>query len=142
MFVALTMAGFLVDRLGRRQLALNGLLFTFIPLLAMAALRPSEDFVIFGMFVVAQTASFFAIFSTWPYTAETYPTNVRALGVGYGSSVGRASSMLMPILVGFVLNRGAPIQIVLAIFGLFALGAFFVWLTRTRETSGVPLETA
>jgi len=45
----------------------------------------------------------------------------------------------MPILVGFVMNQGAPIQIVLAIFGLFALTAFAVWLTRTRETAGVQL---
>jgi len=142
MFLALTISGILIDRLGRRRLALIGLVFTFIPLLGMAALRPAGDFVIFGTFVVAQTACFFAIFATWPYTAEIYPTNVRALGLGYGSSVGRAASMTMPILVGFVLSRGAPIQIVLAIFGLFALGAFLVWVTRTRETAGIPLEAA
>ena len=50
--------------------------------------------------------------------------------------------MLMPIFVGYVMSQGAPIQIVLVIFGLFALGAFTTWVTRTRETAGKPLETA
>jgi len=142
MFFALVISGQLVDRLGRRRLALLGLFFTFVPLLALAAFRPPQDLVIFSSFLVAQTFSFFAIFALWPYTAEIYPTNVRALGLGFGSSIGRASSMLMPILVGFVLSKGAPIQIVLAIFGLFAVGAFAVWIMRTRETAGIPLETS
>jgi hypothetical protein len=50
--------------------------------------------------------------------------------------------MLMPLLVGFVMSKGAPIQIVLTIFGIFALTALVVWITRTHETAGKPLETS
>ncbi|MEJ0022923.1 MAG: MFS transporter [Alphaproteobacteria bacterium] len=139
---ALVISGFLIDMFGRRPLALGGLLVAAMALLTMAALRPTYDLVIFALFMTAQTAIFFGVFTVWPYTAEIYPTNVRALAVGYGSSVGRGASMLMPIFVGFVLNQGAPIEIVLVIFGLFVLGAFTVWVTRTRETAGKPLETS
>jgi putative MFS transporter len=93
------------------------------------------------MFLTTQTAIFCATFTLWPYTAEIYPTNVRAVGLGYGSSVGRGAAMLMPIFVGLVMSKGAPIQIVLTIFGVFALGALAVWITRTHETAGKPLET-
>jgi putative MFS transporter len=139
---ALVISGFLIDKFGRRPLAFGGLFAAACALLGLAVFRPTYDLVLFSMFTIAQIAMFFAVFTIWPYTAEIYPTNVRALALGYGSSVGRGASMLMPIFVGFVMNRGAPIQIVLTIFGLFAVGALAVWITRTRETAGKPLETS
>jgi putative MFS transporter len=141
-FFVLTISGWLIDKFGRRSLALGGLVFAAMPLLTLAAWRPSEDVGIFAMFLITQTAIFCATFTLWPYTAEIYPTSVRALGLGYGSSVGRGASMLMPLLVGFVMSKGAPIQIVLTIFGIFALTALVVWITRTHETAGKPLETS
>jgi putative MFS transporter len=141
-FFVLTISGYLIDKFGRRSLALGGLLFAAIPLLLLAVLRPTHDLVIFAMFLTTQTAIFCATFTLWPYTAEIYPTNVRAVGIGYGSSIGRGASMLMPIFVGYIMSSGAPIQIVLVIFATFALLALAVWITRTHETAGKPLQTS
>ncbi len=135
----LAIIGILIDRFGRRPLVMGGLLVTTVMLLGMAVFRPTQETVLVGMVATGQVAILFGAFIVWPYTAEVYPTDVRAFGLGYGSAVGRASSIVTPIFVGFVLNRGAPIGIVFACFGLCALGAFMVWLLRTDETAGKPL---
>ena len=132
--------GYMIDRFGRRPFGLGGLLVTAVALLVLALFEPSREAVLVGLVVTGQVAIFFGAFVLWPYTAETYPTDVRALGIGYGSEIGRAASMLTPLFVGFVLNQGAPISIVFICFGLSALGALVTWLMRTSETAGKPLD--
>ncbi|WP_066796624.1 MFS transporter [Sphingomonas soli] len=140
-WIALVLGGVLIDRFGRRPMAMGGLICAATPLLIMATFAPTQPYHIFALFFVAQVTMFYGTFALWPYTAESYPTNVRALALGYGSSVGRAASMLMPLFVGFILNEGASIGIVLAVFGFSALGAMLVWRMRTEETAGRPLYT-
>jgi putative MFS transporter len=139
-FIALVLSGFLIDKFGRRPFSVGGLAVTAIMLLSLAAFRPTQAEIIVTMVVLAHLGTFFGAFVVWPYTAETFPTNVRALAVGYGSSIGRGASMLMPIFVGYVLNKGAPIEIVFGMFGLCALVAFLCWVFLTRETRGKPLD--
>ena len=139
-WIALVLAGVLIDRFGRRPMAMGGLLLAATPLLIMAVFNPSQPFHVFPLFFIAQVSMFYGTFALWPYTAESYPTNVRALALGYGSSIGRSASMLMPLFVGFILNEGAPIGIVLTAFGFSALGSLLVWRTRTQETAGKPLQ--
>lgn len=140
-FLALATAGFMIDRFGRRPFAIGGLTVTSSTLLIFAATRPETEWLLVGLIMAGQIAMFYGAFLVWPYTAESYPTDVRALALGYGSSIGRGASMLTPIFVGFVLARGAPIAIVFGIFGLFALGAMLIWLLGTRETAGKALDT-
>ncbi len=140
-FLALATAGFMIDRFGRRPFAIGGLSITASTLLIFAAVQPETESVLVGLIMAGQIAMFYGAFLVWPLTAENYPTDVRALALGYGSSIGRGASMLTPIFVGFVLARGAPIAIVFGIFGLFALGAMLIWLLGTRETAGKPLDT-
>ncbi len=134
--------GVLMDKFGRRPLAGGGAALASLALIALAILRPTQAASLVPLVVVGHLAISICVVILWPFTAETYPTHARALAVGYGSSIGRCSSMLMPIFVGFVLNKGAPIAIVFAIFGLCSLGAFAVWSTRTVETAGRSLDTA
>jgi len=77
----------------------------------------------------------------WPYTAENYPTNVRAVALGVCSSLARAASMLTPLFVGVILNVGAPISVVFAVFAVFALAAMILWSVATTETARVRLES-
>jgi putative MFS transporter len=48
--------------------------------------------------------------------------------------------MLTPLFVGVILNVGAPISVVFAVFALFALATMILWVTATRETARVRLE--
>jgi putative MFS transporter len=139
-FIALVCSGFLIDKFGRRPFSVGGLAVTATMLLSLAVLRPTQAEIIVTMVILAHLGSFFGSFVVWPYTAETFPTNVRALALGYGSSIGRGASMLMPIFVGYVLNQNAPVEIVFAMFGLCALVGFLCWVFLTRETRGKPLD--
>jgi len=133
-------SGFLVDRFGRRPMGFGGMLLTALPLLLLSIYLPPSEFILVVVVAISQIANLIGAFTLWPFTAESYPTDMRALALGYASAVGRFSSMLTPIFVGFVLNTGAPIGVVFAVFGLFALAASVIWRTRTRETRGVALD--
>jgi putative MFS transporter len=139
-WIALALGGFMIDRFGRRTMAIGGLVLAACPLLIMAATGVTKDYQVFPLFFVAQLAMFYGTFALWPYTAEIFPTNVRAMALGYGSSIGRAASIVTPLFVGGVLSVGAPIAIVLTAFGCSALVAMTLWLTRTKETAGKPLD--
>jgi len=134
------LSGYLVDRFGRRSMGWTTMLVTGIPLLGLAIYLPANELFLVVLIAISQLANLIGAFALWPYTAETYRTDVRALALGYASAVGRFSSVVTPIFVGFVLNEGGSIGIVFAGFGLCALGASFVWVTRTRETRGTKLE--
>jgi putative MFS transporter len=140
MVPTLASIGFLIDRFGRRSTALTGMMVTAIALLALAAFQPVGEHTLVLAATIGQVGNLIGAFNVWPYTAETYPTDVRALALGYASSIGRFSSVVTPLFIGFVLNEGASISIVFACFGLCALAAFLIWLTRTRETAGMQLE--
>ena len=137
----LAVTGVLIDRFGRRPFALGGLLVSGVTLVGLAMFNPTQEGVLVAAIIIGKISIFFGTYVLWPYTAESYPTHVRAVALGYSSSIGRAASMITPIFVGYVLNQGAAIEIVFGTFGMCALIALIVWLTRTRETSGQRLET-
>jgi putative MFS transporter len=133
--------GILIDKFGRRPLAIAGTLIAGVSLLALAGFRPTDEVSVVSLVIIGAVAISLTVLILWPVTAETFPTGVRALGMGYASAIGRGSSMITPVFVGWVLNKGAPISIVFAIFGLFCILAFTVWVFRVRETAGKPLDT-
>jgi len=134
-------AGYFIDKFGRRPLAIAGTFIAGAALLSLAIFQPTAEIPVASLVITGAVAISITVLILWPVTAETFPTSLRALGMGYASAIGRGSSMITPVFVGFVLNKGAPIQIVFAIFGLFCLLAFTVWVFRVRETAGKPLDT-
>ncbi len=133
--------GLIMDRTGRRPIAMIGTAIATIMMIALAFHRPSAEMVLVPMVLLGHVAISATSLILWPYTAETYPTNVRALGLGYASSIARGASMLTPLCVGVILSTGASIAIVFATFGVCAFGAFLMWVTLTRETARKPLES-
>jgi putative MFS transporter len=93
----------------------------------------------FGTWAMTTSGFFFlgfALLSLATYTAEIYPTHLRALGGGVASAWQRGASMVGTTLVGFILPYWG-INAVFVVFGLFALlGAvtaiFFAIETRAQ----------
>jgi putative MFS transporter len=128
-----------IDIVGRRPLFVAGQLLCAVPLLILAFNQGLEV----GTVQVLVTASFF--FITWlaislsTYTAELYPTEMRALGCGVGNAWLRAASVLGPYMVGLILPS-AGINAVFLMFGGFALVGGLVTLAFAVETRGRVLE--
>jgi putative MFS transporter len=129
------MAGLVMDWTGRRPIAIGGTLIAAISMMTLAFYRPAEEWLLVSIIIAGYAGISVSVLILWPFTAETYPTNVRSLGLGYGSSIARGASMLTPLVAGVILNMGAPIGIVFATYGACAVGAFFIFVTLTRETA-------
>ena len=74
------------------------------------------------------------------YTAELYPTELRAFGGGVGNAWLRFASMVSPAYIGWIL----PIAGLNAVFITYGVGAVIggtVCLLFAIETSGKALET-
>ena len=129
-----------IDLVGRRPLFVAGQLLSAVPLLILAFSQNLDV----GTVQILVTASFF--FITWlaislsTYTAELYPTEMRALGCGVGNAWLRAASVLGPYMVGLILSTGGGINIVFLMFGGFALVGGLVTLAFAVETRGRVLE--
>ena len=126
----------MIEAVGRRPmliLSLSGcaaflLCFIFLPQLSA-----------FGTWIMTTAGFFFlgfSLLSLATYTAEIYPTHLRALGGGVASAWQRGASMVGTTVVGFILPHWG-INAVFVMFGLFALmGAtaalFFAIETRRQ----------
>jgi putative MFS transporter len=73
------------------------------------------------------------------YTAENYPTSLRAVGSGFGSTWVRIASIVGPYVVGFILPM-AGIGPVFAVFGFVSIIGGLICLMFAIETRGRLLE--
>jgi putative MFS transporter len=49
--------------------------------------------------------------------------------------------MLTPVFVGLLLSTASSIGLVFGVFAAFALAATLLWITATRETARIKLES-
>jgi putative MFS transporter len=128
-----------IDFVGRKPLFTAGQLLSAVPLLILA----SSAGLALGTVQALVIASFF--FITWlaislsTYTAELYPTEMRALGCGVGNAWLRLASVIGPYLVGALLPAFG-INAVYLMFGSFAVIGGIVTLLFALETRGRVLE--
>jgi putative MFS transporter len=80
-----------------------------------------------------------SLLSLATYTAEIYPTHLRALGGGVASAWQRGASTVGTIMVGVILPLWG-INAVFVMFGLFAAMGAIVALVSAVETRGQVLE--
>lgn len=137
--VASIACALLIDKVGRKRWYTFAFLAAPIPLLALAwmgATSPTEVLVLAGLaYAIVQTITF----SLYLYSAELYPTRLRAIGTGLGSAWLRLGSSAGPIVVGTIMGA-AGIQYVFATFaGVLVVGAL-VTMFFAIETKGRVLE--
>jgi MFS transporter, putative metabolite:H+ symporter len=125
-----------LDHWGRKPMFTAGLGIGCLPLLAFLFLgQVSAETVLIMVCASFLFISILAV-SLATYTAEIYPTQLRALGGGVAGAWQRGASMVGPIMVGFILPHGG-LNRVFVVFGFFAavgalITAFFATETRQR----------
>jgi MFS transporter, putative metabolite:H+ symporter len=137
--VASIICALLIDKVGRKPWYATAFLAAIVPLLALSWLGATSaaEVVILATaaYAILQTVSF----SLYLYSAELYPTRLRAVGVGFGSAWLRAGSSMGPIIVGSIV-AGLGIRYVFAAFAAIALIGGLATLRFAIETKGVALE--
>ena len=127
---------FLVDLTGRRVWFTMAALGTALPLLFLWLHGPDTP----TLLLACASISFFFNGSNanrlYLYSAEIYPTRLRARGVSVGTAWLRLGSLMGPLAVGFIVS-GNNLGGVFMMFGLVALlssivGFFFITETRKR----------
>ena len=128
-----------IEAIGRRRMFIISLTGCCVALLSFAFLPPLSAA---GTLTVASIGFFFlspTLLSLATYTAEIYPTHLRALGGGVASAWQRGASVVGTTVVGWVLpNFG--INAVFVMFGLFALMGAIVSFFFAIETRAQVLE--
>ena len=129
----------LIDKVGRKPWYSTAFLTATVPLLALAGLGATSAIQVLIFATAAYAVLQTIAFSLYLYSAELYPTRLRAVGTGFGSAWLRAGSSIGPILVGMIV-ADLGIQYVFAAFAAVALVGGLVTLLFAIETKGRVLE--
>jgi putative MFS transporter len=137
--VAAPLAGLVLDRFGRRPPAIVAALLAMFALLTLTFLDSQHLILVIAMLIAGKLSSSVGLVILWPHTAETFPTRIRALGLGAASSLGRAASMMTPIVVGAILSHQKSPGYVFLLFAACGAGVSLLWWLAAAETAGKPL---
>ncbi len=128
-----------IDRVGRRPWYATAFLLATLPLLLLAALGAASAIEVLILATAAYAVLQTIAFSLYLYSAELYPTRLRAVGTGLGSAWLRAGSSIGPMMVGWIVGDFG-IRYVFAAFAAVALAGALVTLRFAIETKGKVLE--
>ena len=126
----------LIDRVGRKRWYVSAFFLGIFPLLTLFALGATSAMEVLILATLAYGTIQTITYSLYLYTAELYPTRIRALGSGAGSAWLRIGSSVGPLIVAQVVS-GLGVSWVFAVFaGILAIGgsicAAFAIETRQR----------
>jgi MFS transporter, putative metabolite:H+ symporter len=128
-----------IDKVGRRIWYTTAFFLAAVPMAILAALgaTSAQEVLIFATatYAIIQTVTF----SLYLYSAELYPTRLRAVGAGFGSAWLRIASSLGPLLVGWVVGSYSINYVFVAFAIVLALGGV-ICLLFAIETKGRVLE--
>jgi putative MFS transporter len=106
-------------------------------ILAALGATSAQEVLIFATatYAIIQTVTF----SLYLYSAELYPTRLRAVGAGFGSAWLRIASSIGPLLVGWVVGSYS-INYVFVVFAIVLAAGGVICLLFAIETKGRVLE--
>ena len=128
-----------IDKVGRKVWYTSAFFLAAVPMVILAALgaTSAQEVLIFATagYAIIQTVTF----SLYLYSAELYPTRLRAVGAGFGSAWLRIASSIGPLLVGWVVGNYS-INYVFLVFGIVLSFGGIICVLFAIETKGRVLE--
>ena len=128
-----------IDKVGRRVWYTSAFFLATVPMAILAVLGAdsAQKVLVFATatYAIIQTVTF----SLYLYSAELYPTRLRAVGAGFGSAWLRIASSIGPLLVGWVVGSYS-INYVFVVFGIVLAIGGVICLLFAPETKGRVLE--
>ncbi|MFI1338312.1 MFS transporter [Streptomyces sp. NPDC020845] len=137
--VASVICALLIDRVGRKRWYATAFLVATVPLLLLTALGATTATQVVVLAPIAYAILQTISFSLYLYSAELYPTRLRAIGTGFGSAWLRAGSSIGPVMVGWIV-ADLGIRYVFTAFAAVALIGGLVTTVFAIETKGRVLE--
>jgi putative MFS transporter len=128
-----------IDRVGRKRWYAVAFLLATVPLVILTAVGATTATQVVILAPIAYAILQTIAFSLYLYSAELYPTRLRAVGTGFGSAWLRAASSAGPLIVGFVV-ADLGIRYVFAAFAAIALVGGVITMLFAVETKGRVLE--
>lgn len=142
--IAVTVALFTIDRVGRKKLLLIGSWGAAIPLILCAYIAWSRNLIELFPWSIATFILFFSYSQgavIWVYISEVFPNKVRSKGLSLGSfthwALAAIAAQVYPVIVAIpTIGLSIPFVVgaVMMVVQFFVVWFFFV------ETKGVPLE--
>ena len=137
--VAAVICALLIDKVGRKRWYIMAFVGGAVPLLALFAIGATSALEVLILAGLAYACVQTITFSLYLYSAELYPTRLRAIGTGLGSAWLRLGSSAGPVLAGMIIG-GLGIQYVFAVFAAVLLVGAFIMMALGIETKGRVLE--
>ena len=137
--VASLICALYIDKVGRKRWYAIAFLLATVPLVILTALGATTATQVVILAPIAYAILQTIAFSLYLYSAELYPTRLRAVGTGFGSAWLRAGSSIGPVMVGFIV-AGVGIRYVFLAFAVIALIGGLITARFGIETKGKVLE--
>ncbi|WP_162286930.1 MFS transporter [Pantoea stewartii] len=136
---ASVLCALLIDKVGRKRWYSWAFMLAVIPLVVLSTLGATSALQVLILGSVAYAVLQTIAFSLYLYSAELYPTRLRAVGTAFSSAWLRAGSSVGPLLVGFMMS-GFGIRFVFITFAVIALIGGAVTIIFAIETKEKSLE--
>jgi putative MFS transporter len=137
--IASIVCALLIDKVGRKRWYATAFLVGTVPLLTLTWLGATSATEVLILVTATYAALQTIAFSLYLYSAELYPTRLRAVGTGFGSAWLRAGSSIGPIMVGWIVGDFG-IRYVFTALAAVALVGGLTTLLFAIETKGRVLE--
>ena len=128
-----------IDKVGRRPWYIAAFSIGAIMLAALAVVGAGSAIEVLVLATVVYAALQTIAFSLYLYSAELYPTRLRAIGTGIGNAWLRVGSSIGPLLIGWLVGDFG-IRYVFVAFAVVALAGSLVTTAFATETKGKVLE--
>jgi putative MFS transporter len=129
-----------IDRVGRR-IAITASMVCTSALLFMLAADGAQTATSVMLWASGSAVFVFAVnLALYVYTAELYPTRIRALGCSVGGACARAGIIAGPLVVGQIFDAGGTVVTVFAVLAAVALVGAVTTGVFATETKERPLE--
>ncbi len=139
-FLGVCLGIFMIDRLGRRTCFFVSFLFGSLPMLYLGVTTvPSSAVEVMIFSSLGNFLLSWVIPGLYVYMPEIYPTRMRALGAGVGSSWFRIATIVSPTIIGFLLQTTTISAVFLFFSSIGLVGALVVYFF-VIETKGRVLE--